>query len=323
MLAGQHMEEMKYLSSQINIFKDKLALAERDMAVAHAIKEKYRSALEAANININDLDAAASNATAAAAAAAPTTAAVRTAVRRSLGGSSAHQLLGLPIPPSPANAAAAAAAQMHSPVPRSPALPSLQSSDSPVINRNAADVAAEGSSRGTAAAAKGLEQDLAALQLDDVQQQHTDEDQLVMGADVAENSNAVNSATSTPTKGATAGKERRGKKGKKTAAATGEAADDGEQQQEAETDPAAADKENHEELPDDHTEIDIHDAADTKASAATAGPKARGKRAGKGTGGVHGAAAAEAAESKAAEQAAATRRSTRRTRRDQADEVDI
>lgn len=36
--AGQHMEEMKYLSSQINMLKDKLALADRDMAVAHAIK---------------------------------------------------------------------------------------------------------------------------------------------------------------------------------------------------------------------------------------------------------------------------------------------
>ncbi|KAF6264782.1 hypothetical protein COO60DRAFT_21309 [Scenedesmus sp. NREL 46B-D3] len=98
---GQHFEEVKHLTGQIGRLKDKLGLAERDLAVAHAIKEKYRSALEAASINIAELDAAAANANAAAAAAGPTTAAARTAVRRSLGGSSAHRLLGLSPPASP------------------------------------------------------------------------------------------------------------------------------------------------------------------------------------------------------------------------------
>jgi hypothetical protein len=156
--AGQHFEEVKYLTGQIGRLKDKLGLAERDLTVAHAIKvsnvaadsirstgkpcvalgcclkpeavlpeqhgncttlcrvllshtlkiapnvllqEKYRSALEAACINIAEFDAAAATANAAAAAAGPTTAAARTAVRRSLGGSSAHQLLGLSPPASP------------------------------------------------------------------------------------------------------------------------------------------------------------------------------------------------------------------------------
>jgi hypothetical protein len=204
--AGQHFEEVKYLTGQIGRLKDKLGLAERDLAVAHAIKvrtavtnslltilaarlpttaaaaacsivtrmpaclqigydrmlllgsyhsvvhaspglsqcnirtlmfllqeltpctrqlsayqhpknshtcaalhqifnvllqEKYRSALEAASINIAELDAAAATANAAAAAAGPTTAAARTAVRRSLGGTSTHHLLGLSPPASP------------------------------------------------------------------------------------------------------------------------------------------------------------------------------------------------------------------------------
>jgi hypothetical protein len=69
--------------------------------VVAPLQEKYRSALEAASINIAELDAAAATANAAAAAAGPTTAAARSAVRRSLGGSSAHQLLGLSLPASP------------------------------------------------------------------------------------------------------------------------------------------------------------------------------------------------------------------------------
>jgi hypothetical protein len=36
--AGQHFEEVKYLTGQIGRLKDKLGLAERDLAVAHAIK---------------------------------------------------------------------------------------------------------------------------------------------------------------------------------------------------------------------------------------------------------------------------------------------
>lgn len=43
-LAGQHMEEMVYLSGQLNVLKDKLALADRDMAVTHAIKVRQRNA---------------------------------------------------------------------------------------------------------------------------------------------------------------------------------------------------------------------------------------------------------------------------------------
>lgn len=285
------------------------------------IQEKYRSALEAANVNINDLDAAASNATAAAAAAAPTTAAVRTAVRRSLGGSSAHQLLGLPLPPSPADAAAAAALQVHSPTPKSSGEPRLQPSDSPGINRHAGDGAAERSGRAGISAAENLGQELAAMQLRDSQQQHADTDQEETGADVAKSA----SATSSPTKGA-AGKRRRGRKGKKTTAAADQAADEEEQQQVAEACVAAADKENTAVAPDAHTELDTHDATDTKISAATADLKGRNKRGGKGAAVAYdapGAAAVDAAESKLADHAAMTRRSTRRTRRDQADEVEM
>jgi hypothetical protein len=36
--AGQHFEEVKYLTGRIGRLKDKLGLAERDLAVAHAIK---------------------------------------------------------------------------------------------------------------------------------------------------------------------------------------------------------------------------------------------------------------------------------------------
>eukprot|EP00879_Flechtneria_rotunda_P027474 GHRR01029434.1.p1 GENE.GHRR01029434.1~~GHRR01029434.1.p1 ORF type:complete len:667 (+),score=280.66 GHRR01029434.1:375-2375(+) len=90
--AGQYLEEVKYLNGQIARLKDKLTLADRDLAVAHSIKEKYRSALEAANVDTSELDAATT-----AAVVTQGTAAAKSAVRRSLGGS-ITQLLGLPSP---------------------------------------------------------------------------------------------------------------------------------------------------------------------------------------------------------------------------------
>jgi hypothetical protein len=87
-----------------------------------ALQEKYRSALEAASINIAELDAAAAAASAAAAAAGPTTAAARSAVRRSLGGTSSHHLLGLSPPASPEPVVHGGGRRLSGPVLKSPSL---------------------------------------------------------------------------------------------------------------------------------------------------------------------------------------------------------
>lgn len=263
-------------------------------------QEKYRSALEAANIGIGELDAVADAAAAAAAGAEPTTAAVRTAVRRSLGGSSAHQLLGLPIPPSPA---VAASAKPCSPVSVSPA------AEKPAGTPSSQNTAASKRNSIADTGGKNLDQELAALQITEEEQQRCDEtaadeaDQAVDTAGMTSDSGAQIKSTT-----AGAGKKRKGKKGKKTITVAVEQ-------------PAAAGDEDAADAPaDGDASLEGLDICELDAKEPTTNIKAssRSRRAGKGTTADQ-ATADVAADSKAAEHTGATRRSTRRTKKDQMD----